>query len=131
MEKQDKMIIEIDHEDMVNMVCGLDVEYDDIPTLEKMGLGYRNLAFRDDWEWDRYAIEELSTEELYDMYKKIKSKQKLQPHKETQNKESDLGFDERVFSIKDKQLVLFEKVKTGEITFIEFLKQNQKLINHV
>lgn len=73
MEKQDKMTIEIDHEDMVNMVCGLDVEYDDIPTLEKMRLGYRAGT----WEWDKYALEELSMEELYDIYKKIKNKKEI------------------------------------------------------
>jgi len=55
--------IALDHQDLVNLVCGRPVPYGENPYTKFIGN-----QWNEDWEWDRSKLEKLSEGELYSIY---------------------------------------------------------------
>lgn len=69
------MII-LEHEDIVNMVCGLPCDYSDMSIIDectgKRLYSYHG-GFSDSFEWNRAEVERTKTGKLIELYTKIKS----------------------------------------------------------
>lgn len=66
------MIVEVDKKDLVHMVLGCEPDYEVINELINRKLGSYCGGFNDRWDWNKYALEELSEQELFDLYEKVK-----------------------------------------------------------
>ena len=68
------MKIKIDKLDLINLVKGVgmpDYELMDHPMISRLGRYYG--GFSDDWSWDYSALRECTEEQLYEIYKLLKS----------------------------------------------------------
>jgi len=69
------MKIELDQEDLVNLLCGIDIHLSlvDHPKIKLLG-SYNNTT--GEWDWDRFELEDCDEDELYELYKICKKARK-------------------------------------------------------
>lgn len=71
----EQMAYNLEHDDIVNMVCGLDVGYDGMHWLDKNGwkkLYHYYGGFDDRFSWNRGELKRLSDTELLPVYLAVK-----------------------------------------------------------
>jgi hypothetical protein len=121
MTNKNKITIELDHEDMVNMLCGISVGYDYYSVLSRMKLGDYRGGFCDRWDWNRDAIKRLHIKKIYDIYTKIKNKQEiLLPIEEAQ----DNPYSECIEKFLEQERELFKRL--AEKQYEMFLEQKKQ-----
>ena len=68
------MNIDLDHDDIVSLVMGQNCPaYELLDTLEKGGCGHYTGGFRDDWTWNRDALEKMDDMRLLLIYQTCKA----------------------------------------------------------
>lgn len=62
------MTIELNKDDLVTLVNGSEPPYGQMNKYVKMGVGSYIGGFVDRWSWDEFALEELTEEQLYNIF---------------------------------------------------------------
>ncbi len=62
------MMVVLEHEDLVNLVCGTHPNYDLFSELNMYG----DYSETRGWVWKKYSLKSVSDDELWEMYYKIK-----------------------------------------------------------
>ena len=68
------MIINLDKAGLVSLVSGMEPTYEQMGRLIKRKLGDYEGGFADNWRWDRFNLENLSEQDLYNLYLQLKFK---------------------------------------------------------
>ena len=72
------MIVNLDKTDLINLIKGIEPPYSMLNQLTKKNLGKMWGGHNETWEWNKYALEELTEIELFTFYQLIrKEKDKL------------------------------------------------------
>jgi len=66
------MTLELNKDELVTLVKGLEPSYILMNKYSKMGLGDYIGGFVDRWTWDKYGLQELTEEELYNIFQECK-----------------------------------------------------------
>jgi len=66
------MTVELTHQDLINLVKGRSPGYEKMDEIIKRGLGTYIGGFADEWRWDNFALNKLTDEELYELYKSLR-----------------------------------------------------------
>lgn len=67
------MTVELNKEDLITLVKGLDAPNELMKKYKKLGIGSYTGGFVDEWRWDKYGLKELSEEELYNIFQECRS----------------------------------------------------------
>lgn len=67
------MIVELNKDDLVTLVMGCNLNSKLTTKYSKLEYGHWTGGFVDEWTWYEWVLEDLSEEELYNIYKECKS----------------------------------------------------------
>ena len=65
------MNVDLELEDLINLVTGVNPPVDDINKLEREGLGNFNGSYGT-WSWNKHSLKGLTEVRLYELYLKIR-----------------------------------------------------------
>lgn len=65
------MIVDLSKKDLIHLFCGIWPSYKDMGRIASQGLGHYSGGFNDEWSWHVRDLNNLTEEELYNLYKSV------------------------------------------------------------